>query len=93
MEKKLIFKVYSTKETRGKQRIPALLLKNPQEKLSELWLAYQEIMLYELLYDTGYPIANIFTEDPHHPGEKESKAIEESLKLAVESKDSKRTSH
>jgi hypothetical protein len=40
MEKKLIFKVYSTKETRGKQRIPALLLKNPQEKLSELWLAY-----------------------------------------------------
>ncbi len=49
-------------------------------------------MLYELLYDTGYPIANIFTEDPHHPEEKESKAIEESLKLAVESKDSKRTS-
>ena len=92
METKLIFKVCSIKETRGKQRVPALLLKNQQEKLSELCLAYQEILPCELLYDTGYPIENIFTEVLHHPEEKESKAIEESLKLVLESKDSKRTS-
>ena len=85
------FKACSTKEMRGKQRVPALLFNNPQASLSELCLQEYEILPCEPLHDVGYHIENVFTELPAHLKDQESKVIEEFLELCLGNKDSKRT--
>ena len=79
------------KEMCRKQGIPALLFNNPAQNLSEFGLADYEILPCEPLHDVGHHIANIFTELPHHLEEKESKAMQWSLELCLESKDRKLT--
>ena len=79
------------KEMRGKQRVPALLFHNPQQKLSTLGLSEYEILPCEPLHDVGHHIENVFTELPHHLDDSESKAMVESLELCLGSKDKKRT--
>ena len=82
---------YLTKEMRGKQRVPALLYNNPMVKLQDLGLQDYEILPTEPLHDIGHHIENIFTELPSHLSAQEAEALEDSVKLCLGNKDSKRT--
>ena len=77
---------YLNKEIRGKQRLPVLIYNNPIAKLQDL--GRQD---YEILHDIGHHIDNIFTEVPSHMSAPGAEAMEDSIKLCLRNKDSKRT--
>ena len=79
---------YLAKEICGK---PALRYNNPMGKLQGLGLQDYEILPTELLHDIGPHIENIFTELPSYLSAPEAEAMEDSIKLCLGNKDSKRT--
>ena len=74
----------------GKQRVPALLFSRPGASLESLNLSKYEILPCEPLHDIGHHIENVLTELPHHLSEDEANVINESIKLSLGKKESKR---
>jgi hypothetical protein len=79
-----------TIELQGKQRVPALLINNPDASLATLGLDCYEILPCEPLHDIGHHIENFFVEFPKHLTPQESKVIEDTVELSLRGKDSKR---
>ena len=72
------------------QRLPALLVNNPQTPLKDLCLNQYEILLVEPLHDISHHIENVLIELPHHLNSKEKKIIEETVTTCMQGKDNKR---
>jgi len=75
----------------GKQRVPALLFKNPESSLQSLNLGQYEILPCEPLHDIGHHIQNVLTELPYHVSDAESQVINECIDITLGNKESKRT--
>ena len=90
VETKKDLKELLVESLQGKQRVPALLINNPEASLSDFGLENYEILPCEPLHDIGHHIENVFAELPSHLSADESKVIEESIKLSLAGKESKR---
>ena len=77
-------------EMKGIQRLPTLIMNNPEASLEEFGLEHYEILPVEPLHDVGHHIENVFSELPHHLSDKERKAMEDTRDMCLGSKDSKR---
>lgn len=75
----------------GKQRVPALLIHNPEAPLEQLHLGWYEILPCEPLHDIGHHIENVLTELPCHLPDPAAQLINECIDLCLGNKDCKRT--
>ena len=74
----------------GIQRLPALLINNPQSQLSDLCLDHYEVLPVEPLHDIAHHIENLLSELPRHLNSKEREAMERTATLSYQGKESRR---
>ena len=80
------------KEMHGIQKLPDLLLQNPEKNLEELDLSDYEVQNNEPLHDVSHDIQHLYKELPHHVPKDFKKSLKEIIQNSFNSKEAKNSS-
>ena len=81
------------KEMHGIQRLPDLLLQNPEKNLEELDLSDYEVQNNEPLHDVSHDIQHLYKELPHHAPKDFKKSLKEIIQNSFNGKEAKNSSN